>query len=494
MIKEVITEKQKRKDAKLLEEFRKFPPVHPQKFPLEAYDWDTLPYKITIKNGETKEVYPHALGMTRKWGEKIWKEATDKLTREERKDCQIVVIPPKHEQIGNGDFTKNLLKDLKTNQIGKYPVAILNRTRYEKIEYGKNIEGQRKVKSVYIVVSAVTEDDLSDIRAVAQEYREAGAIEINLVMPFIKDEREDKNISKSTKNKKGVYNGRIIKIKNVMEDLSNFIDRIVTFEPHSAATHTFAALNDIALAPLSLEEELIGEIKDKIWANPKKWVVVRPDDGRNLVATRIEKIYGILGVHLEKLRNSLTRNSETNDLKEKEKKSLKGKNTILYDDEGGTLGTIKDIVMKKFIPAGVASINIFLVHARLQKKWRKNLDEIVREAKKNNIPINIYFSDSRRPLGNLKSALRDYKNIIKIVSVKDKVEKVIQSCIGGVNFWVENSQEGQDWEREILMPIPRFDEVNDQERHKSSLTYYLFTKLLHSIETALNMFHTGGET
>ena len=277
---------------------------------------------------------------------------------------------------------------------------------------------------------------MSDIRAVAQEYRDAGAIEVNLIAPFIKDEREDKNVSKGSKNKRGSYNGRIIKIKNVMESLSGFVDRIVTFEPHSAATHTFASLNDIALAPLSLEEELIGQIKDKIWANPKKWVVVRPDAGRNLVATRIEKIYGIPGVHLEKLRDSNTRKSETDSLTEKEKKVLKDKNTILYDDEGGTLGTIKDIVMKKFIPAGVAGINIFLGHARLQTKWRKNLNEIVDAAKKNNIPINIYFSDSRRPLGNLKSALREskFRKIIKIIPIKEKVKKVIKACIGGVNL------------------------------------------------------------
>lgn len=451
MKQEVLTDKQKRKDARLLAEFHKFPPVYPKKFPLKAYDWDTLPH-LEIVNGEEVTVYSHALGMTRDWGEKIWMKATTRLTKEERKDCQIVVIPPKHEKKDNGDFTSALFKDLKTEQIGKYPTAILNRTRYEKVEYGKNIEGQRKVKSVYIVASAVTEDDLADIRAVAQEYRDAGSIEVNLIAPFIKDEREDKNVGKGSKNKKGTYNGRIIKIKNVMESLSGFIDRIVTFEPHSAATHTFSSLSDIALAPLSLEEELIGQIKDQIWADRKNWIVVRPDAGRNLVATRIERIYGIPGVHLEKLRDSVSRQSQTTNLTEKEKKALKGKNTILYDDEGGTLGTIKDIVMKKFIPAGVSSINIFLGHARLQKKWRKNLNEIVNEAKKNNIPVNIYFSDSRRPLGNLKSVLKEskFRKIIKIVPIKEKVKKAINACIGGVNFWVNNGNQGVDWEREIL--------------------------------------------
>lgn len=462
MARELITEKQKRKDARLLAEFHKYPPVYDPKFPLKAYDWDTLPYQITLPNGEIKDVYDHALGMTREWGEKIWIKATNRLTKEERKDCQIVIIPPKQERLGNGDFSSALLKDLKGEQIGKYSAATFRRTRYEKVEYGKNIDGQRKVKSVYIVASAVTDEDLSDIRAVAQEYRDAGAIEVNLIAPFIKDEREDKNVSKGSKNKRGAYNGRIIKIKNVMESLSGFVDRIVTFEPHSAATHTFAALSDIALAPLSLEEELIGEIKDKIWANRKKWVVVRPDAGRNLVATRIEKIYGLPGVHLEKLRDSNTRKSETDNLTEKERKVLSGKNTILYDDEGGTLGTIKDIVMKKFIPAGVASINIFLGHARLQTKWRKNLNDIVDAAKKNNIPINIYFSDSRRPLGNLKAALKEskFKKIIKIVPIKDKVKKVINACIGGVNFWVNKGNQGVDWERGILQEVPWFDDIN----------------------------------
>lgn len=462
MAREFLTEKQKRKDARLLVEFHKYPPVYYTKFPLKAYDWLTLHHVITLPNGEIKDVFPHALGMTREWGEKIWIKATNRLTKEERKDCQVVIIPPKQEKLGNGDFSSTLLKDLKGEQIGKYPMAIFRRTRYEKIEYGKNIDGQRKVKSVYIVASAVTEEDLSNIRAVAQEYRDEGAIEVNLIAPFIKDEREDKNVSKGSKNKKGTYNGRIIKIKNVMKGLSGFIDRIVTFEPHSAATHTFAALNDIALAPLSLEEELIGQIKDQIWASRKKWVVVRPDAGRNLVATRIEKIFGIPGVHLEKLRDSVSRESKTNNLTEKERKALKGKNAILYDDEGGTLGTIKDIVMKKFIPAGVTSINIFLGHARLQTKWRKNLNEIVDSARKNNIPINIYFSDSRRPLGNLKAALKETKfnKIIKIIPIKNKVKKVINACIGGVNFWMNNGNQGVDWEKEILQAVPWFDDVN----------------------------------
>ncbi|MFZ6035479.1 MAG: hypothetical protein ACOYUB_05055 [Patescibacteria group bacterium] len=439
------------------------PFLRPRGFPAKAFDIETLPYQLSLGNGETRVVYPRALSFTREWGEKTWVEKTNALTKEERRDCQIVIIPPRHTKNGNGDFSISLHRELQEDNLGsRHPVILFNRTRYEEHEYGKNIGmdvGQQKaVKSVYIVASGVTEEDLSDIRAVAKEYKDAGAIEVNLIAPFIKDEREDKNIGKSRDDKEGTYNGRIIKIKNVMEAFSSAgIDRIVTFEPHSSATQSFAIINGMALAPISLEEELIGEIKDKIRVDPNNWVVVRPDAGRNLVATRIERLFNLPGVHLEKLRNSATRQSETTSLSEAEAMALKGKNTILYDDEGGTLGTIRDIVLSKFIPAGVSSINIFLAHARLQKKWRKNLDEIIRNAKKKNIPINIYFSDSRRPLGNLKLALRDYSKIIKVIPIKEKVKKTIMACIQGVNFWVNNGNQGVNWERSILQAVPWFD-------------------------------------
>lgn len=445
------------------------------KLPFKAFEAETYPYQLKLPNGEIRTVFDRALCLKRDWGEKLWIEKTRRLTKEERKDCQVVIIPPKNERQSNGDFTSGLLKDQEMLNIGKYPAAVFNRTRYENIEYGKRIVNQRKVKSVYIVSSAVTQDDISDILAVANEYKNEGAIEINLIAPFIKDEREDKNVDKAKNNKEGKYNGKIIKIKNIMEELSQSIDRIVTFEPHSGATQSFAALNDIALAPISLEEEMMGQIKDRVIKEKKKWVVVRPDEGRNLVATRIEQLFGIPGVHLEKLRDSISRESETNDLTTKEKKALRGKNTILYDDEGGTLGTIKDIVLKKFIPSEVASINIFLAHARLQKKWRKNLDIIINAAKRKNIPINIYFSDTRRPLGNLKRALTRYKEIIKVISVKDKVKKVIKACINAVNFWVNNGQEGVNWERAILQSIPYFDDKEARQRYLRLLKTSKFT-------------------
>ena len=428
----------------------------PRKLPLKAFDEETLPYQITLPNGEKRAVFDRAICIKRDWGEAIWMNKTNKLSERERTNCQVVVIPPRSEKKGNGDFSNELIKDLKTNQISKSPVAILERTKYEVVEYGKKIVGQQNVKSVYIVASAVSEDDLADIISVAQEYKDNGAIEVNLIAPFIKDGREDKNVDKSKDSKSGTYNGKVIKIKNVMRKLSGLVDRIVTYEPHSGATQTFAAINDIALAPISLEEEMIGEIKDRVMQERKKWVVVRPDAGRNLVATRIEKLFDIRGVHLEKLRDSVSRASSTDKLSADERKALKGKNTILYDDEGGTLGTIKDIVIKKFIPARVASINIFLAHARLQKKWRKNLDIIVKEARTHNIPLNIYFSDSRRPLGNLKLAIRDHRNI-KIISVKDKVKKTIKACMAGINLWRDKQFEGSDWERLLLQPIEGID-------------------------------------
>lgn len=414
--------------------------------PFEAFDQKTLPYLE-----EEKVVFRHALCLERTWSANFWQESIDKLTEQERKDFQVIIIPPRGAKKGNNDFTQKLKGTL--NQFPfPHSIATLERISYEEIEYGKTIKNMSNPNNVYIVGSPVSLDELTDIIDTALAYKNQGIKQITLIAPFIRDEREDKNVGRSSEYPQGKYNGRLIKIETIMAILSPFINRIITFEPHSGATQSFAAIHNMPLAPLSLQNELIAPFLEEIKTNRENWVVIRPDEGRNLVATRLEKQFDLPGIHLKKIRDSKTLLSSLAD-EENQPTALLNKNTLLYDDEGGTLGTIKNIVLQKLIPEKVASINICLAHARLQNNWRQNLDEIIHACQEANIKIKIVFSNTRRPLGNLKQSINTYPEIISVVGIEETVVSVIEACVNGINFWNDNQ-----WSSRILQPIKNYDE------------------------------------
>ena len=435
------------------------------------FDRKTLPFKDKTGN----LVFPRALSLKRRHGENIWNKATRRLTDEERQDFQIVIIPNRHEHDGDKDFSKKFQASLSESPLGKNPVAAFKRRMqyYEDPHEGeRRVVGMVNVKSVYIVASPLDEQDFDEIRFIANQYLSNGALEVNLISPFLAYEREDKNIAKrSDPNQPPEYNARIIKIQSEMRSLGSVINRIATFEPHSSATHAFAALSGIALAPLSMEEELIGQISERIKTEGSdKWVVVRPDEGRNIVATRIEERFGLDGVHLSQIRISSNLRKSVELLQEDEKKRLKGRNVILYDDEGGSLGTIKNVVIKHLLPSDVESINIFLAHARLQEGkpedhngWEDNLKAMIEAAKKHVPPIKlkIYTTDSRIPVGKLKKFMLEHQDLIEIISVVDKTRRVIGAMVAGINFWRDKN--GTDWEAAVLQAIPKRNGKNEDD-------------------------------
>lgn len=437
------------------------------------FDKKTLPYT----NNEGSLVYEKALSLKRSYGEKIWNKSTTRLTSEQRQDFQIVVIPNRHEHDGDEDFSKSFQRNLEENKLGKHPVATFKRGmayHNDPHEGVRTVENMVNVKSVYIVASPIDEQDFDEIRLIANQYLNNGAREVNLISPFIADERDDKNIEKlkdTDKQQRPTYNERIIKIQSEMRSFGSVINRIVTFEPHSSATHAFAALSEIALAPLSMEEELVGQIKKSIIEDgPDQWVVVRPDEGRNIVATRIEERFSLEGVHLNQLRDSTNLEKNAQKLTDDEVEKIKGKNTILYDDEGGSLKTIKNVVMEHLIKSDAKSINIFLAHVRLQEgdrsnnnHWEDNLAEMISAAENHNPPIKIkiYTTDSRVPVGKLKEFMYLYPGVIEIVSVAGKTRRVIEAMIKGVNFWRDKN--GTDWESAVLQTIKKRADKKDDE-------------------------------
>lgn len=426
--------------------------------PFEAFIKNSLPYQL--KRGQKEVVYTHALALKREWSKIFWENKTKKLglTESERKDFQVVVIPPSRQKNGDKDFSKKFYADLKINKLGKYPVAkYIRGKRYSGDPYESRyaIENFKSAKSVYIVASPLSKGDFADIKFVAEQYLMNGAKEVILVAPFIADQRDDKNVKKTKQGEPFEYNGRIIKIKAWMQSLNPFISKIITFETHSSATQAFAALAGIPLAPISYEEELIGQISHQLKKknfDPTKWKVVRPDLGRNLVAANIEQFFGIEGVNIDQVRDSDTLAKKAGTLSEELKRKLKGTNIILYDDEAGTFGTIKNVA-KQLIPAEVKSIDIFLGHARLQQGWTANLKWIIEKCRKNNISLKIYVTDSRVPVGSLRHFMDKYPNVIKILSVAKKTRNVIEANVKGVDFWTETNFKGINYEKGLLQYV-----------------------------------------
>jgi phosphoribosylpyrophosphate synthetase len=454
------------------------------KIPFKAFDEDTLPYRKLDSSlwapepDENPIVFERALSIKRDWSSWFWKKKSEVLKNpEDRKNFQIVTISPKDSKEREGslqrsvegkyytnpDFSEALFDDLSMNQLGPHPIAKYKRGMHYAVtdnEREGKVENRKDVNTVFIVASPVDNTDLNEIVEIANEYRQNGTKEVILIAPNLLREREDKNVGKNKQSGDVYYNGRTIGIDTVMSHLSEAIDRIVTYEPHSARTHSSAALHGIALAPLSLEDELLEGLGIE---DASEWAWVRPDEGRNLVATRAEKKYGITGVHLSQLRDSKTLDKgATKDLTPEEKTALEGKKVLLYDDEAGTFGTIKNAV-EMILKAELKSINILLGHARLQNGWKENLEEIINLCHQKGVNIKIRMTDSRVPIGDLDDFMRDHSEIEKI-SVNEKTKKIIRAIVDNVDFWSTNnyreigSEVETDFERMVLQYISGYDD------------------------------------
>ncbi|MFA6390959.1 MAG: phosphoribosyltransferase [Patescibacteria group bacterium] len=426
----------------------------PTKVPLGAFVKDTLPF--LGRNGEI--VYKKALTLKREWSSADYQAMTKGRTQFQKEDYQIVIIPPRNPTSENKDFTEDFLKKLKDNKSGKYPVATLSRQDYkgDTGDQGRNIIGRKKVRTVYIVASIVDDHDLVDVLHVAHKYKEYGEdVEINLIAPFIKGERDDKTVEITGKEKVKKHTGKIPSIAVTMQALSPFINNIYTYETHSSAAQAFSAVYGMRLIPVSLQNELIGAFLNSQKAfDPNDWLEVRPDFGRTMVARRICDILKMKGVSLSKFRKGDTIESSSNPLTEDEIRLLSGHNVLLYDDEAATFGTVADITLNHLLKANVKSINILLGHGRLQRGWDKNLEIMIKTCNEKNIPLKIFITNSRVPINtsDLSGFIKNHHGKIEIVSIAQKNIDLIEAITKGVDLFHDYY-----WERSILQAIDGYD-------------------------------------
>jgi len=380
--------------------------INPQKFSF-------TPGKEPVTDSKGRTVYIRAPEITFDSAVKFWQAKNKEIHHLiDRKNFQIVVLTPYQ-----GDVAGEFYKTQKHGYFGISPVATTIEQAFPDGETQTIIDKENlEAQSIYIVSSILTEKDLERVKRVADHFvNTLGARFITLVCPFFGYTREDKNI-----NKDGCYVPSTTNIRAAIGGLKAFVDRMIVIEPHSSATQACAAMFGIPLAPISPWKLIMDELKKRVEIIPEKFVVVQPDKGRNLAATRIGQYLQIPSVSFDKIRLS-GQAVTVYELSEGEKSIVKGKHCLIYDDEASTMGTVYTLA-EALSGYGAKSLAVCLVHCKFTPGWETKI--------KHPLFSIIMGTNSRQPIGNINIA----KNI-KIISLEPLLRQLIGADIEGVNYW-----------------------------------------------------------
>ena len=392
-----------------------------------------------FKNEAGIQVYNHALEVTRIYSMSMWESANKKLKRQgvDKKNCQVFVVAPAHRTDVTTEFYLEQAEiqqgDDPNLKIGNYGKVANNfGDRWEDGEPNSRImDAVAGTDSVYIVGSPQNEQDYFLLAGIAHDLEgNYGVKTITFVLTNVGMSRADKN----TKTGTDEYDNKIRSIATAMKMLSDdekHIHRIIGIEPHSGATQAEAANNEIAMAPISPWKYLIDEIDKLSPINRQETVVVRPDEGRNLAAQRIDRYLGVPWVPFKKHKIEGTDIVTFDLVHPKDGEKLRGKEVFLYDDEGASLKTIYNLAkdLKKF---SVKKLKICLVHAKLTKGWEEKLMRIIDKLQ---IPIEVFITDSRDQIGNVKEFNKAYPETIKTIGLTPFIREIIKADLEDVNFW-----------------------------------------------------------
>lgn len=425
----------------------------------KAPGFRNLPYGSLIESTlpilkDGRWLYYKAPALHWRYSRQLSDKIDRKLDIKEPGNFQIVLVSPPRR---GHDYAVNLFHEELTNYpLGNNPVAEYKMTTYGKdVETDVRILGERVPETVYIVSSPIKPEDYELINRIASKYRKFPEVKkIVLIAPFMGGLREDKNAKINEQTREIEYTGQSMTAASNIELLSKNIDKIISFEPHSSAAQTWAAENGISLAPISLWKLMVNSFKKHLdnlgnIFDPKDYVFIRPDIGRNMGAIRIQEFLKIKKrINFNKDRDSYG-STFFHDLSQEQVDNIRGKNLLIYDDEGATFGTMAGVITKIFeANAGVKSINIMLGHARFadwytDKKgkrhtgWKENIEKIISLAKSQNPPIKIKFfvSDSREALEDIYSYAKNYNELFSFVGVAPLIRQVIEAEINGINSW-----------------------------------------------------------
>jgi len=372
-----------------------------------------LPGKKPVKDKLGRRLFVHAPELTYKFSSCFWQSKNNEINKKiKRKNCQIVVLTPHQD-----DVTQEIYKSLKHKPLGKYPVATTIEQEFPDGELKILIENEAvNAQSIYIIASILNERDFSRVRKVADHYQNTlGAKFVTLICPHLGSAREDKNVTP-----KGEYEPSVTSIRSEIGSLSVFVNRMIVVEPHSSTTQTCAALFGIPLAPISPWKLMIDELNKKTKINPDNWIVLRPDDGRNLAMIHIQNYLKIPSVSFDKVRLSGQAVSIFK-LSSQEQQLIKNKACLVYDDEASTMGTIYAIA-DALQGYGAKSLAVCLVHCKFTPGWENRI--------KHPLFSIILGTDSRQPIGNI-----NITENIEIISLEPLLREIIEADIEGINFW-----------------------------------------------------------
>lgn len=371
------------------------------------------PGKKPSKDKQGRTVFVHAPELTYEFSAKFWQSKNKEIKKRLKKiKPQIVVLTPHQD-----DVTHIIYKSLKRKPLGKLPVATTIEQEFPDGELKILIDNETlKANFIYIIASILNERDFSRVRKVADHYKNTlSAKYVTLVCPYLGSTREDKNVTSQKE-----YEASVTSVRAEIGGLSPFIDRIMVIEPHSGAAQACAAMFDIPLLPISPWKLIVEELSKKIKISPENTVVVRPDKGRNIAAFRIGEYLKIPPVSFDKVRIS-GQAVTLYELSEEEKKIVKEKNCIIYDDEASTMGTVYALA-EALQGYGAKSLALCLVHCKFTPGWENRI--------KHPLFSIVLGTNSRQPIGNINIA-----DNIEIVSLEPLIRELIEADIKGVNFW-----------------------------------------------------------
>jgi len=429
-------------------------------FPRSAFIKSTLPQLDKTGHG----VSVRAEAVRRMSSQVHWDYKNESLKIQDKEDYQIVVIPsshrtPKKHNSSPVDVTNEVADILRKETIGKYPVAIYKESDFaDDLEKRKMLDRQKVPETTYIIASPITERDYLLIQTTASRLKKRGVKKIVIIAPFLGFAREDKD-GILDKDGRVIDTGQMLTLRAALQGLRGLVDFIYTFEPHSSATQAWAAESGIQLAPISLWKFMIGQIIEKEKINRKNLISMGPDIGRNIATKKIADYFNVPVIGLNKHRDPKTRRIWFDKLSKEQRKILLGKDRkgskdlILYDDEGASLGTSKDVIEELITKYKPKSIRLILAHQRFTDSfvdykgvyhdgWKKNLNRILELAQQHNVELKIYLSNSREPIGDMEEfGERINQHLINIVPY---IFQQIANDVQGINPIKKPNNEKED--------------------------------------------------
>lgn len=367
------------------------------------------------KRVDGRLVFSRAYELAPGVAERFW-QAKNQEIREciKRENFQVVVL-----NTYSKDVTSILFDSFQNEPLGRYPLATTAEQEFPDGELNIFVLNEEPcAESVYLVTSILNERDFSRVRRVADHFkRTLNAKFVTLVAPFLGTARQDKNVDQNKS-----YTSTTLNLRAEIGGLSGFVDRIMTFEAHSSATQAFAAEFGLPLVSFSPWRVLVEHLMENKMLIPSETIVVRPDTGRILVATKIQAHLGVPFVSFEKVRIS-GQEVDVYELPEDEQILVKGKIGIVYDDEISTMGTISRIAdaLNRY---QAKELIVCVAHGKFTPGWERRIEH----------PLisQVVCSDTREPVGNITLSSK-----IKVVTLGPSLRRIIEADIDGVNFWQE---------------------------------------------------------